>query len=304
MSCAADSDCGSGAGCAAGSCVAKPDSTALDFLGVDAGTPDFKAPLPLPLPALTIEGATDSLRGTWVQSDCTDGNGCLQLVIETDASTGETTGYAVRQELQNDPVRATTLAPASDPNVGYPPEFAAQYAYFLQAGFAGYRYRLFDARLVGDQFSAWWSYAELWNDWCALQTPYLVDVMGEARYVCSPDIRDTRVDFGKRQLCTSADMGGCTAYSIGRDELGNLVSCSTGETPECLRDRQCICNNFAPGESRLCGPSYCQCDASRCQAAFSQGAVWINMTLSGQELSGTELDLFDSSPLKLNRVAP
>jgi hypothetical protein len=178
------------------------ESKALDFLAIDAGV-DFTQAVSPPAPSLTIQGATNALVGTWAQTDC---DGCWQLVVAGPNAAGAFTGYATRASSSGEALPVSVYAPASDAAHGYPTELApGDYGSALVNGVPGYHYSLFDGQFSDGRLSTWISYAELWDDWCALQTPTRVDVNGESRYVCSPDINDEQVDLGKRALCTSRD---------------------------------------------------------------------------------------------------
>jgi hypothetical protein len=194
----------------------------------------------------------------------------MELTIEMQPMTGLTVGYFTRS-LTGEPDKARDFSPAVDPSHGYPVELApSEYAYFRMNGVAGRPYTLFDGNISGDHFSAWFSYRELWSDWCALQKPTRIQVDGEARNVCAPNIHDETVDLGKRVLCTSADMDSfCSAKGAPADM-----------TP-------CVCTMDSEAGNPLCSPNYCRCDATQCDADLWSGAQWFDLTLTDGQLVGT-----------------
>jgi hypothetical protein len=113
------------------------------------------------------------------------------------------------------------LAPATDPNVGYPPGYTGIVQSFAGEGFT-YHLRngvRTDARLVFGLDEI-----ELWGGWCALQTPYEV---GPDHYECLPNTGTeglydkcflhfddggvSQIDCGKMTLCTLTRPCHCTA---------------------------------------------------------------------------------------------
>jgi hypothetical protein len=257
-------DSGAADGCVNGQCNVTTTSTPLDFLAIDAGVDFSQAVLPPP-PSLPIQGATDSLVGTWTQAQCTDA--CWQLVVAGPDAAGAFTGYIARAASLSEAVPVSGFAPAGDASRGYPTELApTYYQTALYSGVPGYHYSLFDGQFRDGTLSTWVSFAELWDDWCGLQTPSRVDVNGESRYVCSPEIHDTQVDLGKRVLCTAADMD---ATCMDDTAPGGVVPC--------------VCMTAG---SALCSSSYCQCNAATCTGALWQNAWHIDLILAGSQLSG------------------
>ena len=299
VACERDADCSTGELCANLRCAASADVKASDFLGASPGTVDLKEPIRPPDPTLWVQGATPELMGTWQQQNCSP---CLVLSIQTDAESQRIVGQLTRASEPGDRDAGLVLPTTLDPDVGYPPSDLVRYADVLWNGLPDHAYQLYDARLSGSEFSAWYSFLDLWGDWCALQTPTRIEVAGYARYVCSPDILDTRVDFGKRVLCTSADMSGCTP---AEDAQQQPLSCRDPESAQCMFEKQCVCNTDFTSE--LCSPAYCECDATTCRANIWRAAVQLQLTLAGDRLAGALLDARASSTslqVAFKRVAP
>ena len=280
--CGADSDCARGSYCNAGTCAASSDATALDFLGVDAGSIDFSGAVRAPQSSVTVAGATGSLLGTWQQVECED---CLRLIVERQPDSPEVIAYVTT--ASRIAVTLDNLPDAVDAGVGYPVGLASRYAEMSVVGIRDYHYRLFDAQLVGQRLSGWFSYFDVWDDWCAMQTPVSIDVFGVTHSVCASDMDDSTVELGKRVLCTSADMSGCSTYSSSVDGRGELSSCAMGDTAQCMRDKQCICNRTI--SSPLCSPSYCACDTTKCGANLQAGTQTLDLLLDSDRLAGTLL---------------
>jgi hypothetical protein len=272
--CGGDAVCPPQDACAAGGC-SPPAISPISLLGTDAGV-DFAQPLHLTPPATIITGDSEALLGHWVPDpDKNCSVECLHLLIERDPGSGATIGHVYFVAV---PVGATLgpihFAPASDPGVGYPRELQpGQYNDARSEGVDEQRYRLFDGKVEGDRFTVWWSWLDLWSDWCALQTPQRVKVADETRYVCAPSVDDPSIDLGKRVLCTSADMS---------------AACDGGP---------CVCAEDPSGDrSPLCSTTYCQCDASSCEANPWSEPRWLDLTRVGDRLEGVERNGLDGSP--------
>jgi hypothetical protein len=259
---------------------------ASTFLGVDGGV-DFNEPVQPPTVTRTIEGVTDDILGNWQIPDC---NGCLGLTIQTEPTTGHTVGYGSWSD-PNGSRTITEFAPAIDPSRGYPVELdPSQYASLRENGVANRLYTLFDGNVSGGHLTGWFSYRELWSDWCALQKPTRIQVNGEARDVCTPNIHDETVDLGKRVLCTSADMDS---------------SCPSADEPFSTTT-PCVCTMGWEGGNPLCSPNYCLCDATHCEANLWSGAQWVDLTLIDGKFVGSWFLTYTDSPrhVVMARVTP
>jgi hypothetical protein len=229
-----------------------------------------------PAAARNIEGSVAAIAGHWQQMNC--GSNCLSLVIDAQS------GYVTRSSNGDPSDVAHAFAASIDAEHGYPAELSpAQYGFVRDNGIAEQHYTLLDGKMTGDgHFSAWFSYLELWEAWCGRQAPMRVDVHGESRYVCAPDIRDEAVDLGKRVLCTSADM----------DQVCDVAGISGGSAP-------CVCKADWEAGNPLCSPSYCRCFESGCDANIWAGAQWLDLRVSGEQLLGTWIGGLSGSALSI-----
>lgn len=126
---------------------------------------------------------------------------------------------------------AAPLPAATDPKASYPPD--VDYRTAEQRGIAGFAYTLLDAKITGSRLQFRLTFAEPWQSWCELQTPYQDDNQ-RAGYNCLPN-------EGVRALssddCELTGPGPSLAISCAQANLCNLTN-------------------------------VCQCNAERCMAAF------------------------------------
>ena len=222
----------------------------LDVGSNDAGsvaTRDSESTLLLLGPSPDASGVTRQVWiGHLVNHQFQDGSDALTLTLDF-APGGQVTGTVLLGD-------GALLQPPTDPNVGYPP--GNQGAVSLVEGFP---YTILAGTLSVAHLSVSISEYEVWAQWCALQTPYLVaqgndagpaSRVGPDIYSCAPEnALEGEVGFGPM---------GCE--SVSNDGATSPLDC---------------------GKLRLCGgvgASVCQCSASGCQVL-------------AQLTAGTSLDL-------------
>jgi hypothetical protein len=319
--CSNDAECPSGEECLLGACVAPvahdagpapeeaapaPEAAiarpptgdiATQYVNRDAGT-RFGETVLAPEPSPFIAGAPEDLVGLWEQVGgdgelCTptDHGLCMQLRIEKQGATGAIVGHA--SFSWPDSSTATPAGPfpkATDPDHGYPVGVAPR-AYGAGPGaapeYAGVEYTAFDGHAEGDTLSFWVSGAELWRDWCALQTPYPFRVEEMSGYRCVPqDATAVNMDYGKFLLCTSA-------YDEG--------VCSVENSPLPPSPVPCLCIGDAGRSDLRCGTrfeSVCNCTASRCEANLRTDLARYRFTIAGDTMRNAV------DALELRKVSP
>ncbi len=177
-------------------------------------------------------GASATIVGTWrgyienyKTSDLTDS-------VELRISQGSLAGQVIFGEAMAPP-------PASDPQADYPPPSDANLAGPSYVGpQAGFVYTLVNPSFVGARLQFDVAPGELYQSWCALQTPYKDDFNAGDYYNCLPN-------WG----------------SIGSGGPGGTGSCSQMNPVTMVRvPRDC-------GQLRLCTPGgACVCTATSCTA--------------------------------------
>jgi hypothetical protein len=127
--------------------------------------------------------------------------------------------------------------PAPDPNTGYPPSndpggVAGAGGRYAIDVYEGFRYTALAGNVTRDRVRFKIKSSELWQEWCALQTPVPLQD-GSEGYGCMPNLgyssdgtrcfqADKQVDCGKLQLCTSG-VCECTAQSCKAYGYGDTV---------------------------------------------------------------------------------
>lgn len=212
--CGDDADCASGQACRAGACLAA-DSVGLpgldprDFLGSDAAV-DLGRPPVVPEPRRLLEGYYPELEGEWLEEF--DGepvyfSGPMRLSIgsagDGQSMVGEVVfdGPSAHAHLQTP---TGPLPEATDRDQGYPVGVGEEaYRWMILGGVPRVPYPILDARYGGGVLDFWISPADLWSEWCELQTSYLVTVDGKQLYRCvGQDAVAGEVEAGKWLLCT------------------------------------------------------------------------------------------------------
>ena len=176
----------------------------LDVWTIDAGI-DFDQPVRVPAPTSVIQTTPDtpSLAGTW--RDQTGHWRALRLDMVQD---GSGLSGTVMMECHSCQPKGP-VAPATDPDEGYPVELSVTDQNLLRVNLLGHHpYRVYEGRADASGLSFWFSAQDLWSTWCALQTPYPVEIAGRSQYTCVDDL--VPFDLGpmpgvdaKHLLCTS-----------------------------------------------------------------------------------------------------
>jgi hypothetical protein len=146
----------------------------------------------------------------------------------------------------------TPPAPATDPNVGYPPDFATAEIYTSGYWVEGFAYSMANGKLSSGRLRFSAQSNGLWSEWCALQTP----VEGSSGCV--------------RNWQTSC----------------NTIAQSCSQTNPA--DGQSIIVDW--GKFQLCGmsSSVCLCSTTACIADLSAGGTLdFDLALSGTDASGS-----------------
>jgi hypothetical protein len=290
LECTSDADCGSARTCEQGACLTRAgDAGSLELGGSVSDQVDWTSPVQEPALETTIAGADASLLGTWHEAACDEtarenkSSGCAWLVIAAASGNALTGTLYFGLEPQ-----AWLFRPASDPDHGYPTELPPD-SYVGQLGLQrGVAYRVLDGVLQDGHFTFAWSPYALWQDWCALQTPFEWHVGERSFYFCVPQdpAAQAAIDTGKDRLCTSPDFG-----PLCRDDQGNSLPC--------------LCTG--PDASGRCTPAFCHCTAARCDAN-TLGLLNADLTLSNDHITG-RLSALQSAQagyfsVDLTRVSP
>ena len=170
-------------------------------------------------------GPSQSWTGYIENYQYTYGSDTVHLAFATD-STGQVVGTAVLGS-------GTPPAPATDPNVEYPPGLSARGGPGT-AWVQGFSYSMLDGKLTSNRLRFTLHVYELWSGWCALQTP--VDDSG----MCVPNGSATCVD-GKCTITSSAN-----GQKITNVDAGKLSLCSMAEVCLCSTTT-CVANLWSIG---------------------------------------------------------
>jgi hypothetical protein len=304
--CANDAECGKGRACVQRTCA--PASGLDAGLGVDGGQGNVQTgvpsdlssavswsePVAVPTPQLAIDGADESILGTWAEVNCDPSQvdstpwwGCVRITVARTA-TGSFTGTLMWVRPERNPnvsadVRNGPFAPPN-PEVGYPSEIAPGDYTLLWSNTAGnVPYRMLDGRFENGTLTFAWAPFDLWHGWCELQKPYLWQIGERQFYFCVPQNEDARasIDEGKVTLCTSADF-----EPLCDDGHGGL--------------EPCVCLTSDP----LCSPAFCHCTAEACDADLHFTQSPGHLTLAEGRLTGTwEIVLKTVVAVTLERVS-
>ena len=289
-SCTSDAQCSGDKSCVLGACVpasslasdagdaadgstgtSKPGRTISDFDDVAVDVPADDE-VQLPVLSFTIDGQeAASLVGTWNGQGCSPPEddphlaNCPQLVITAGAA-GVVSGFL---QFSNGPL-PEPFPPATDPDVGYPPGLrAAEVGELRWNARSGIHYPLRDARFQNGTLTFLWSTTDLYQDWCALQTPQPWTIEGHGYYFCAPQdpAQLAKIDPIKRMLCVSATLGPwCTAGD------GSQLPCA------CLADE-----GPTPPE---CTSAVCRCERGGCEADTRSIASKATLAVDGNTMTG------------------
>ncbi len=222
--CGPDESCDADMTCYAGACLPE----APDDVQLSEAAPDFSQPISLPEPETVITGDFDksALIGTW--GGQATGHippfvrGPMQLVIEEAAN-----GQGLEGTLSflcggDDCAPMGPPRDVIDPDIGYPPGLdEVDQALLLLSFLPRFGYRILDGRVDEERLSFWFSAADLWREWCELQTPYRFDAGDREEYSCEPDPepsfpRDFSIEnSNSKVLLCSADASVCSCSEDG-----------------------------------------------------------------------------------------
>jgi hypothetical protein len=257
----------------------------------DAQAPqDFTDPVALPPPVPGLKGDLDAFVGTWAHqvvdgepcnferpgSDAT-GAECVRLTIRKEAGGTYSGTVLVQASAMNPRPVSGPFAPATDRSAGYPVGVDPKDYYHLRSLAPSVEYRVFDGVFRDGTLTFWISPLDIYQGWCALQTPHewsLEEGAGRKEYRCvPPSANETNTDYGKLALCTSAE-----------------------DFPLCpLKDATyyrlpCVCVNDqgqADGSSPLCSLSVCECSPGGCVAFTRNTSMSFNLRYDGKALIGS-----------------
>jgi hypothetical protein len=155
---------------------------------------------------------------------------------------------------------------ASDPDAGYPPGLSLSEVDALRYSSAGVRYPLRDARYQDGVLTFLWSPNDLFQGWCALQTPQRWNIAGRTFYFCGPQDAGqlAALDPVKRSLCVSASLGSWCPEPDGT------------ELP-------CPCVGPDPAQ---CSVAVCHCDSQGCEADTRSLASKAELVVNGDTMTG------------------
>jgi hypothetical protein len=266
--------------------VAFPTAAAYADVGVPA---NFTSPVWLPPPDTNIEGDLTDLVGSWVQVNatgaaCTPANwtsGYLEGVvcIHIEIQKGPSGGFvgSIHGLRSSSPPSSSSpdvygpFAPATNPDVGYPPKLSPNDYSNAKQFIANVPYQILDGVMTNGSLTFWFSPIDLWTGWCALQTPSVWHVGSKEEFRCVAQNADPTTDLGKLALCTSADDGPmCT------DVNGVHTPCA------CLNDAGVV-----SATPTLCTRTVCECSASQCRADLRSSEINVAVTLESGQLVGT-----------------
>jgi len=203
-----------------------------------------------PLLACSGNAAPDDVVGTWTgyaeNHSFPSGKDTITVVITDEALSG----HVVFGD-------AAPLA-APDPNVGYPPGLGSDpfAATDLPRPAEGFEYSLHDGSVDGTRVQFAVAPNEVWEEWCALQTP-IADEVNAGRYACLPNWGTIAGDAG----CWQTD-----------------PSTNTDVPVDC-------------GKLALCGPGgVCECSSTECTVDANPYATF-DLQLDANELDGTAAEL-------------
>lgn len=171
----------------------------------------------------TATSGTGSVVGTWVgyaeNYEFSPGSDAIRIVFDSESS-----GYVVLGA-------GTAPPPATDPNIGYPPNFDI---WGPPHHYPGFRYTLQKVSVSSERVRFSISLGELWREWCALQTPRQ---HGPDRYGCLPNLgyRGGHADAG----CAQLDDRGQNPIPV---DCGKLHLCTHGQVCVC-NAKECVANS-------------------------------------------------------------
>lgn len=232
--CSADSDCGDDAVCVDGMCLLtdQPDDNPPPVGEPDQ--PDEPQAEPNEPPEPPIDSATASkVDGVWegyVEAySFMSGSDAVRVEIHSDGCTPSATITLG----EGDP-----LPPVEDPDVGYPFANTSNSPFSgLVRWYEGEAYEAHSVEISKKRVQIDISMADVWTEWCEMQTPYPMDESGE-NFMCVPNYGsswtedgcallgpegDIPTDCGKLELCQfgpcQCDESGCSTGNVGSSTL-------------------------------------------------------------------------------------
>jgi hypothetical protein len=247
----------------------------LDVGSNDAGSTEAKdsEPMLLPLgPGPDASGATSQVWiGHLVNHQFANGSDALTMRLDF-APGGQVTGTLLLGD-------GALLQPPSDPNVGYPQ--GNQGVISLVEGFP---YTILDGTLSGTHLSVQISEYEVWTQWCALQTPYLVQLGNDA---------------GPGGVYVGPDIYACVPEGPVGGTFGfGPMGCELASNDGAISPLDC-------GKLRLCGgagPMACQCSATGCQVySPPTPGTSLDLVLAPSTADGALTGEFGDDPVQFTR---
>jgi hypothetical protein len=229
-----------------------PNDTAGKYVGVDSGV-DFETPVAPAEPRLQIEGSleVERLVGTWMEVEA-DGSRCktdklpaigagicARLELGTGgAGVGGTIAWQRLTDSALDEGISGPFEPPSDASRGYPQGVGPELYGRLIGAVPRVPYRMLDGTYSEGRLSFWYSPVDLWQEWCALQTPFPYDQYGRKGYRCvPPGATEENAELGPLVLCTSQwDFGTCA-------ERVPCVCQDSSASPLCKPAAMCNCTS-------------------------------------------------------------
>lgn len=235
-----------------------------DLATVDASV-SFDVPVQVPKVDDAILGGDERLIGTWKQVDC-DPSKALCARFEIQRNAGGAIGGTLIFEPMPTVVQWVMTTPV-DPERGFPPGVTSmEYDRLRQMPASDVPYRMLDGRFEGTRLRFFWSPLDLWQGWCALQTPHRWQEGARDVYQCVPQDPEelANIDPYKVVLCRHQNI-------------------PTG-VPSCDEpSRLCLCD---PGFVQGCPYPFCRCDAQACQADVHLYQIPVDLSLTGGRLVG------------------
>lgn len=240
--CSADADCGEDAVCIDGSCLLADDpvvNVPPTGEGSDEGGGADEPDPPQPTQDAAMAAKVDGVWEGYVEAySFRSGSDAVRVEIHSDGCTPSATITLGEGE---------PLPPAEDPDTGYPT--SEQFGFGVVSWYEGQPYQAHSIEISKKRVQIGIESADVWADWCEMQTSYAMDDSGE-NFMCVPN-------YGSR---SSSD--GCALF--GPD----------GEIPiDC-------------GKLELCQFGPCDCDEAGCQQGNVGGSM-LDVALDDGHLEGT-----------------
>jgi hypothetical protein len=244
-------------------------SRALNVGSNDAGTLDVEeAPTRVDFDA---SATTQVWIGHLVNQQFPDGSNALTMTLDS-VDAGSVTGTFLLGS-------GALLEPPTDPNVGYPPGVVFSYGLGGPPLVEGFLYTILNGSWTGSQLTFQFDEFQVWTQWCAIQTSYLVQLGNDSG---APGVVATN-----QYSCLPRSDGG--AFEIAPS------GCFTSSNSSAMSPIDC-------GKVELCtGPAPCQCSAGGCQV-ISGPAASVGLTATDTHADGTLSGSTDTYEVQFVRV--